>query len=219
MRPRRTSLEPWFRHQLDVIDRVLVATEVTAGGAVRFDPLGTRWAAAASEDGRLPTEIIPLGGLDRDSTIRPTTSMEALSRLPTVFDSSAAGTLTAGNARPLTDGAAVVVLMSQEEAETTDREPLAFIKGTEFAAISPDDGLLMGPGVTVPRLLGRLGMELDDIDLIEMHEAFGGQVAANLAAWEHGWKHDRIGKVDRDSLNVTGGSISIGHPFAATGAL
>ncbi len=175
-------------------------------------------AAAATADGRLAAEIYPLNGVDRDTMIRPTTSMEALAKLDPVFDRTGAGTLTAGNSSPLTDGAAAVVLMSETEAEARGVEPLAFIRGMEFAAISPGDGLLMGPGVAVPRLLDRLGMNLDDIDLIEMHEAFGGQVASNLAAWEHGWKLNPIGKVDRDRLNVLGGSIAIGHPFAATGA-
>jgi len=175
-------------------------------------------AAAATEAGYLPAEIVPLSGRDRDGIIRPTTSMEALERLSPVFDTSGSGSLTAGNSSPLTDGAAVVVMMSEGEAENRGMEPLAFVKDMEFAAIDPSEGLLMAPGVAVPRLLERLGMTLDEFDLIEMHEAFGGQVAANLAAWEHGWKYDPIGKVDRDRLNVNGGSIAIGHPFAATGA-
>jgi len=175
-------------------------------------------AAAATADGRLVAEIHPLGGLDRDTMVRPTTSMEALGKLGPVFDRTEAGTLTAGNSSPLTDGAAAVVLMSEAEAAVRGVEPLAFIRGMEFVAISPGDGLLMGPGIAVPRLLDRLNMSLDDIDLVEMHEAFGGQVASNLAAWEQGWKLDPIGKVDRDRLNVLGGSIAIGHPFAATGA-
>ena len=96
-------------------------------------------------------------------------------------------------------------------------EPLAYVRAIEFAAIDPDDGLLMGPGLAVPRLLRREGLELGDIDLIEMHEAFAGQIAANVAAWEQGWKEPPIGKVDPEILNVNGGSIAIGHPFAATG--
>lgn len=84
-------------------------------------------------------------------------------------------------------------------------------------AIEPDDGLLMGPGVAVPRVLKKAGLKLDDIDLIEMHEAFGGQVACNIKAWEQGWKEPAIGTVDRSKLNQLGGSIAIGHPFAATG--
>jgi len=175
-------------------------------------------AAAATEDGRLPSEISPLDGIVSDTIIRPKTSMEKLAKLSPVFDRSETGTITAGNSSPLTDGAASVVLMSESAASEYGYEPLVFVKAIEFAAISPDDGLLMGPGVTVPRMLARAGMELDDFDLIEMHEAFGGQVASNLAAWEQGWKEDPIGKVDRDKLNVVGGSIAIGHPFAATGA-
>jgi len=88
----------------------------------------------------------------------------------------------------------------------------------EFVGIDPADGLLMGPGVAVPRLLRRNGLELDDMDIVEMHEAFGGQVASNLAAWEQGWKEPPIGKLDRTKLNPLGSSISVGHPFAATGA-
>jgi acetyl-CoA acetyltransferase len=109
-------------------------------------------------------------------------------------------------------------MMSEAKAQELGKEPLAFLKDFEFASISPDDGLLMGPGVAVPRLLARAGLDLDDIDIIEMHEAFGGQVACNLAAWEQGWKEPPIGRVDRDRLNPLGSSIAVGHPFAATGA-
>jgi acetyl-CoA acetyltransferase family protein len=175
-------------------------------------------AALATEDGRLTAEIYPLDGVARDMTVRPSTSMEKLAKLSPVFDTSAEGSLTAGNSSPLTDGAASIVLMSESAAAEHGQEPLAFVRGIEFAAIDPNDGLLMAPGVAVPRLLAKTGLTLDDIDLIEMHEAFGGQVAANLAAWEHGWKEQPIGKVDRDKLNQLGGSIAIGHPFAATGA-
>lgn len=175
-------------------------------------------AAAASEDGRLTAEIHPLDDISHDPIVRPGTSMEKLAKLPPVFDPTDKGTLTAGNSSPLTDGAAPVVLMTESAAREHGQEPLAFIKAIEFAAISPADGLLMGPGVAVPRMLARAGLELDDFEIIEMHEAFGGQVAANLAAWEHGWKEEPIGKVDRDKLNQLGGSIAIGHPFAATGA-
>ena len=175
-------------------------------------------AAAASEDGRLTAEIHPLNGISHDPIVRPGTSMEKLAKLPPVFDPTAEGTLTAGNSSPLTDGAASIVLMTESAAREHGQEPIAFSKAIEFAAISPADGLLMGPGVAVPRMLARAGLELDDFEIIEMHEAFGGQVAANLAAWEHGWKEEPIGKVDRDKLNQLGGSIAIGHPFAATGA-
>ena len=175
-------------------------------------------AAAATENGTLTAEIHALDGIDRDTITRPTTSMEKLAKLPPVFDRSEAGTLTAGNSSPLTDGASAILLMSEQAAADLDYAPLAFVRAVEFAAIDPDDGLLMAPGVAVPRLLRRTGLELGDLDLIDIHEAFAGQVASNIAAWERGWKEPPIGKVDTDILNVNGGSIAIGHPFAATGA-
>ncbi len=135
-----------------------------------------------------------------------------------MFDRNPTGTITAGNSSPLTDGAAAVLLMSEERAHKEGREPLAFVKAFEYAAIDPKDGLLMGPGVAVPRLLRKTGLTLSDMDLVEMHEAFGGQVACNLRAWEQGWKEPAIGKVDQQKLNQLGSSIAVGHPFAATGA-
>ncbi len=144
--------------------------------------------------------------------------MEKLAKLPPVFDRSPSGTITAGNSSPLTDGAASVLLMSEERARKEGREPLAFIKAFEFVGIDPKDGLLMGPGLAVPKLLKRTGLKLSDMGIIEMHEAFAGQIMCNLKAWEQGWKEPAIGKVDREKLNSLGSSIAIGHPFAATGA-
>lgn len=174
-------------------------------------------AWAATEDGRLGHEIHALDGFDHDPLIRPGTTLERLAALPPVFDRSGAGTITAGSSSPLTDGAAAAVLATEGEAERRGLEPLAFIRDMEFAAIDPKDGLLMAPGVAVPRLLARNGLSLDDMDLVEMHEAFGGQVACNLEAWAQGWKEAAIGKVDPARLNALGGSIAVGHPFAATG--
>lgn len=175
-------------------------------------------AYAATQDGRLKAEIYPLDGVDHDLLIRPDTTLERLAKLRPVFDRGPAGTITAGNSSPLTDGAASVLLMSEERARQEGREPLAFIKAFEFVGIDPEDGLLMGPGIAVPRLLRKAGLTLADMDIIEMHEAFAGQIAANLRAWEQGWKEPPIGKVDREKLNPRGSSISVGHPFAATGA-
>ena len=175
-------------------------------------------AHRATEDGRLKAEIHPLGGVDHDLLIRPKTTRERLAQLSPVFDRSPTGTITAGNSSPLTDGAAAVLLMSEERARKEGREPLAFIKAFEFVGIDPGDGLLMGPGLAVPRLLRRTGLTLSDFDIIEMHEAFGGQVACNLRAWEQGWKEPAIGSVDREKLNPLGSSLAVGHPFAATGA-
>lgn len=175
-------------------------------------------AHAATEDGRLKHEIHPLDGIDRDPLIRPETTLERLAALPPIFDRSAAGTITAGSSSPLTDGAAAVALATEAEAERRGLEPLAVIRDMEFAAIDPKDGLLMAPGVAVPRLLARNQLSLGDMDIVEVHEAFGGQVACNLEAWAKGWKEDAIGAVASDRLNPLGGSIAVGHPFAATGA-
>ena len=174
-------------------------------------------AHKATADGRLKAEIYPVDGIDHDLIIRSDTSLEKLAKLPPVFDRSPAGTLTAGNSSPLTDGASAVLLMSEDKAEREDREPLAFIKAFEYAAIDPADGLLMAPTVAVPRLLAKTGLSLSDMDIIEMHEAFGAQIVCNLRAWENGWKEKPIGKVDTEKLNPLGGSIAVGHPFAATG--
>jgi acetyl-CoA acetyltransferase family protein len=175
-------------------------------------------AAAATEDGRLGKEIVPLKGVAKDTIIRPETSLDKLAQLRPVFDRSAQGTITAGNASQLSDGAAAVALMSEERANRQGYEPLAFIKAVEFAGIHPDDGLLMAPCVAVPRILAKTGLTLEDMDIVEVHEAFGAQVACNLAAWEKGWKEPAVGRVDPERLNPMGSSIAVGHPFAATGA-
>jgi acetyl-CoA acetyltransferase family protein len=173
-------------------------------------------AAAATADGRLTAEIYPVAGIDRDTIVRADTTLEKMSRLKPVFDPR--GTITAANASPLTDGAAAVLLMSEERARSEEYKPLAFIRAAEFAAIHPRDGLLMAPAVAVPRLLRKAGLSLADMDIVEVHEAFGAQVAFNLKAWEQGWKEEAIGTVDPEKLNPLGSSVAVGHPFAATGA-
>ena len=170
--------------------------------------------AVAARD-KLSGEIYPLEGVERDSGPRAESSLEALASLNPVFDPE--GTLTAGNSSPVTDGASAVLLMSEERARAEGREPVAFIRGMDYGAIDLADGLLMAPGVVVPRLLKRTGLSLDQMDLIEIHEAFGAQVLANVKAWEQGWKGDPIGPIDWDRVNVCGSSIAIGHPWAATG--
>lgn len=175
-------------------------------------------AAAATQDGRLPAEIYPLLGVTADAIVRGDTSLAKLSSLKPVFDPSEQGTITAGNSSPLTDGAAAVLLMSEARAAALGKEPLAFIKAVEYAGIHPNEGLLMAPAVAVPRLLARTGLRLEQMDIIEVHEAFGAQVACNLAAWKKGWKEPAIGEIDLDKLNPLGSSIAVGHPFGATGA-
>ncbi len=174
-------------------------------------------AHAATEDGRLKAEIHPLNGIDHDPLIRPDTTLERLAALTPLFDRSPGGTITAGTSSPLTDGAAALILVSEAYAESTGYQPLVFIRDVEFAAIDPNDGLLMGPAVAVPRLLRRNRLSLADMAIVEMHEAFAGQVACNLKAWADGWKEPAIGEVDPQALNPLGSSIAVGHPFAATG--
>lgn len=174
-------------------------------------------AAAATADGRLTLEIEPLAGAAKDLIIRGDTTVEKLAKLRPVFDRGPEATLTAGNSSALTDGASAVLLMSEQRAKEEDREVLTYIRDYEYSAISANDGLLMAPAVAVPRMLKRNGLKLEDFDLIEIHEAFAAQVLANVQAWENGWKEDAVGKIDWNKVNVMGGSLAIGHPFAATG--
>ena len=176
-----------------------------------------RNAHKAHEAGLFKDELESLGSVTQDLLVRGDTSLEKLSKLRAVFDRSEKGTLSAGNSSALTDGASAVLLMSESEAKAQDKEPLAFIKDYEYSAIDPKEGLLMAPAVAVPRLLKRNNLSFDDFDYIEVHEAFAAQVLANIKAWEEGWKEDAVGKLDRSKLNTLGGSIALGHPFAATG--
>jgi acetyl-CoA acetyltransferase family protein len=164
---------------------------------------------------QLAAEIVPLEGVVHDTGPRPDTSLEKLATLKPAFGPT--GTITAGNASPVTDGASAVLLMSEQRAREEGLEPLAFIEGMEYAAVHPDEGLLMAPAITVPRLLERAGLRLADIDLLEIHEAFAAQVLANVAAWERGWKGPATGPVAWDRVNVNGSSVAVGHPWAATG--
>jgi acetyl-CoA acyltransferase len=188
-------------------------------------------AAAAIDDGRLPAEMCTVllpprydTAVTVDNLIRRDTTPEALAALPPVFDKKY-GTVTAGNSSPLTDGAAAVLLMSESKAKEEGFEPLAFVRSWAVAAVDPAGQLLMGPGLAVPKALDRAGLKLADMNLIEMHEAFAAQVASNIKALESPeWAREKlgrnepVGKVDREKLNVMGGSIAIGHPFGATGA-
>jgi acetyl-CoA acetyltransferase family protein len=172
-----------------------------------------RNAIAAAD--KIAAEIVPLEGIARDSGPRAETSFEKLATLKPVF--GADGTITAGNASPVTDGASAVLFMSEERAGREGRRPLAFIEAMDYAALHPDEGLLMAPAITVPRLLARTGLRLADIDLLEIHEAFAAQVLANVAAWEGGWKGAPTSPVDWKRVNVNGSSVAVGHPWSATG--
>jgi acetyl-CoA acetyltransferase family protein len=176
---------------------------------------------AAASAAVLAQEIAPFDGVTHDNLVRSDTSMEKLAKLAPVFDKSGSGTITAGNASALTDGASAVYLMAEAEAKREGRKILAYLEGVEFAAIDPADGLLMAPVIALPRLLKRHNLSVSDIDLFEVHEAFGAQVVANMKAWRDGWSKypgaDPIGDIPVDRMNVQGGSIAVGHPFAATG--
>jgi acetyl-CoA acyltransferase len=188
-------------------------------------------ASAAIQDGRLPAEMCGVPVPPRydvtvrtDNLVRPGTSIEALAALPPVFDRKY-GTVTAGNSSPLTDGAAAVLLMSEARARAQGYAPLAYVRSWAVAAVDPGGQLLMGPALAIPKALERAGLELSDMDIIDMHEAFAAQVASNIQALESDvWAREKlgrakaVGKVDREILNVCGGSIALGHPFGATGA-
>ncbi len=189
-----------------------------------------RLAAAGIQDGRLTAEIAPLYVAPKyetvvtaDNGVRQDTSYDQLAALKPVFDRKY-GTVTAGNASPLTDGAGAVLLMSEEKARSLGYEPLGFIRSYAYAALDPGEQLLQAPVLAAPVALSRAGLTLRDIDLVEMHEAFAAQVLSNLEGFESktwaeraGFSHP-VGEVDRSKLNVMGGSVAIGHPFGATGA-
>jgi acetyl-CoA acyltransferase len=189
-----------------------------------------RMAAAGTADGRLTAEIMPVYVPPKyetfatsDNGIRSDTSFEQLSSLKPVFDRKY-GTVTAGNASPLTDGGACVLLMSEEKARSLGYAPLGFIRSYAYAALDPGEQLLQGPVLAAPVALKRAGLTLRDMDLVEMHEAFAAQVLSNLRGLEsREWAKragfsEPVGEVDRAKLNVMGGSIAIGHPFGATGS-
>ncbi len=185
-------------------------------------------AAAAWEAGFYRDLVVPYQGLSRDNNIRPDTTLKKLAALRPVFDTRGTGTLTAGNSTPMTDGAAAALLCSEAWAEARGLPVLACLTHVRVAAVDyagGEDGLLMAPVYAVADLLAQTGLQLQDFDAYEIHEAFAGQVLCTLAAWadpqfcrERLARDAPLGSIDRARLNVRGGSIAIGHPFAATGA-
>ena len=184
-------------------------------------------AARAWDEGFFDETVTPWGGVSRDNNIRADSSLEKLGSLRTVFSTGGEATMTAGNSTPLTDGAAAVLLASEDWAKERGLPVQAYITAGRTAAVDyvNDEGLLMAPTVAVAEMLQRTGLSLQDFDFYEIHEAFAAQVLATLAAWEsEDYCRDRLGldaalgSIDRDKMNVKGGSVAIGHPFAATGA-
>jgi len=184
-------------------------------------------AAAAIASGRFDGEVTPVqtpdGWAHGDNLVRADTSIEKLGKLRPAFAKD--GSVTAGNASPLTDGAAAIVLMSEEKAKALGYQPLAAIRSWSYVGVDPADQLLIGPALCMPAALDRAGMELAEIDLVDIHEAFAAQVlSVTHALASDGFCRERLGKpaalgeIDPAKLNVHGGSIAIGHPFGATGA-
>jgi acetyl-CoA C-acetyltransferase len=185
-------------------------------------------AAAAYAAGFYKDLVIDYLGLSQDNNIRTDTTLEKLAKLKPAFDLSGAGTLTAGNSTPMTDGASAVLLASERWARERNLPVQAFLSYGKVAAvdyIEKKEGLLMAPAYAVPRMLSDAQLTLQDFDFYEIHEAFAGQVLCTLKAWtDPAFCRDKLGlpgtlgTIDRSRLNVKGGSVAIGHPFAATGA-
>lgn len=186
-------------------------------------------AAAAYEAGHFPEVVTAIVGEDfdvvveRDTMVRADTSVKKMNKLRPAFDRKH-GSVTAANSSPLTDGASAVLLMRESKAKKLGLTPKAFIKSQAIAALDLTKyAMLLGPTFASPQALRRAGLTLDDMSLVEIHEAFAAQVLANLKIWEskelcEALGLERIGEVDMDKVNVHGGSIPIGHPFGATGA-
>jgi acetyl-CoA C-acetyltransferase len=206
----------------------IMATEWDVGRAEQDELAVTshKNLAAAYERGFQTDLITPYLGLERDGNLRPDSTPEKLAKLKPVFGGPE-GTMTAANSTPLSDGASAVLLASEEWAKERDLPVLAYFADGQTAAIDhvhKREGLLMAPAYAMPRMLDRLGAGLGDFDLYEIHEAFAAQVLCTLKAWEDpAFCRDRLdreqplGAIDREKLNVNGGSLAAGHPFAATG--
>jgi acetyl-CoA acyltransferase len=188
-------------------------------------------AVEAWENGVFDDEVMafPVGPdyrttVTRDNIPRSDSSLEKLATLRPVFDRKY-GTITAGSSSPLTDGASAVILMEEKTAKRLGFTPRAFIRSWAFAALDPNWQLLMGPSFATPIALDKAGLTLNDIDVVDMHEAFAAQILSNTQAfasaeWAQRWlgSDEAIGEIPDDKFNLYGGSISIGHPFGATGA-
>jgi acetyl-CoA acyltransferase len=188
-------------------------------------------AAAAWDAGKFDAEVMHVAVPPdyekisaRDNIVRKETTLEQLGALKPVFDKRY-GTLTAGNSSPLTDGAAALILMAEEKAKALGLVPLAYIRSYAYAALDPSDQLLQGPAYAAPIALDRAGLTLAEMDVVDMHEAFAAQVLSNLQAFASKEFAERelgrpepLGEIDPERLNVSGGSIALGHPFGATGA-
>jgi acetyl-CoA C-acetyltransferase len=184
-------------------------------------------AAEAYRSGYMDDLLVPCAGVFRDNNLREDISIEKLAALKPAFDRTGKGTLTAGNSTPLTDGAATVLLASEEWAAKRGLQIQAWLTYSQTSANNfvAGDGLLLAPTIAVSRMLDRAGLKLQDFDYYEIHEAFAAQVLATLKAWQDRdyckrvlGKDEPLGSIDRAKINVRGSSLAFGHPFAATGA-
>jgi acetyl-CoA C-acetyltransferase len=184
-------------------------------------------AAEAYRSGYMDDLLVPCAGVFRDNNLREDISLEKMAALKPAFDRSERGTLTAANSTPLTDGAASVLLASEEWAAKRGLPIQSWLTYTQTAAVNfvAGEGLLMAPTIAVSRMLDRAGLKLQDFDFYEIHEAFAAQVLVTLKAWEDPayckrvlQKDAPLGSIDRSKMNVKGSSLAVGHPFAATGA-
>jgi len=188
-------------------------------------------AAQAWSDGVFAEEVMHVvvppkfdQAIGEDNLVRKDSTVEAMSKLKPVFDRKY-GTLTAGNSSPLTDGASALLLMSEEKAKSLGLTPLGYLRSWAYAALDPNGWMLMGPSYATPMALDRAGLALKDMDLVDMHEAFAAQILCNVRAFaskefaqDKLGRSEAIGEIDDAKFNVHGGSIALGHPFAATGA-
>ncbi len=209
-------------------EKMAERNEITREAQDEFAVRSHQRAAAAVQSGRFTREITkvvsPSGKeVHSDGIIRADTSVDKLAKLRPAFKRG--GTITAGNASPLTDGAAAVLLMNEDKARALGYKPLAALKSWSYVGVDPRDQLLIGPAIAMPKAADRAGLSLSDFGLVDMHEAFAAQclsvlkaLASNSFAKRRLGREQAFGEVDPDKLNVHGGSLSIGHPFGATGA-
>jgi acetyl-CoA acyltransferase len=224
------SREPMTNEQMgEAAEKMAKLNHIPRDEQDRIALASHRNAARAWSDGTFAPEVMHVlpppydKPVTKDNLVREDATMEALAKLPPVFDRRH-GTITAGNASPLTDGASALLVMRASKAKALGYEPLGYVRSFAYAAVDPGWQLLMAPVFAVPVALARAGLRLADMQLVDMHEAFAAQVASNLQAMaskkfyeEHTGKSEAVGEVNPAILNVNGGSIALGHPFAATG--
>lgn len=228
--PRRPEIAERSTGQVmgEAAEEMATRNGVSRGEQDDFAVRSHHRAAKAIASGRFDREITPVTTpegkvVTSDTMVRADTSVEKLAKLRPVFAKD--GSLTAGNSSPLTDGAAAVLLMSEEKAKALGYTPLAAFRSWAYAGVDPADQLLMGPALAMPKALERAGMSLSDVGIVDMHEAFAAQVLSVLRmlgssafAAERLGLASAVGEVDPAILNIHGGSVALGHPFAATGA-